>query len=273
MKTLYIDVLFFINFFMDFLSLFLVGGFMNTPRRLFRLVLSAGIGAVYAAVDVLFPGAPVVSFLIGLAVPFLLLFVAYGASGGWRFIRMTLFFYGISVLLGGAVTVLYGFLSSHFSMEGTAMGKSDILLTLGALSGLLIAGAERLFRRHGAGKEVRLMIENGGKTLCLSALSDSGNLLCDPIGGKPVILVRRGALHTLFPDDRPGDDMPHGGNTLFHPVFIHGADGRRMVFGFFPSGLYVCEGKKRIPITATVAAENREEKYGGCDALFPASLL
>ncbi|MBQ2719865.1 MAG: sigma-E processing peptidase SpoIIGA, partial [Clostridia bacterium] len=97
MKVVYIDVLFLINFCMDFLTLWFCGSLLHLPRRRLPLFLASALGGAYAALEAVFSGNPTVSLVIGLGAAFLLCFIAYGRDCRARLL-LTLFalFFGVS---------------------------------------------------------------------------------------------------------------------------------------------------------------------------------
>ncbi len=271
MQTLYVDVLFFINFFMDGLSLYLTGSIMHFPHRSIRIAISAAVGAAYAVADVLFPGNAVISALIGILLSGLLVQIAFPEKSPKRFLGACLAFYGISILLGGAVTVFYSLLSRFVGENTAPPARSDVILTLAGLSGVLVALGVRFFRRRNVGEQMQISVEIDGNPQMLTALVDSGNLLSDPLSGKPVILCGKRATSLLFPQGIP---MPDNDTNIFlRPVFVQGAEGRRMLWAFAPRKLALLEKRGASSLSAVIALDEHTEKYGDCDALMPSSLL
>ena len=277
MRVLYADVLFFINFFMDILALSLAGAPVRAERRPLRILLAAAVGAAYAVADTVFPTANAITLLLSLAVSILMTYIAYGAPGFRRFLRLFLWFYAVSLLLGGAVTTLFCLFSNMFGDSTLMPTRADILVTFAGLSGILIAAAERFFTKRTLGESVRLRVKYVGRDFEMNALMDSGNLLTDPISGTPVILVTRRCLLRHLPAvvrtaDGYGRRVPESG-VFLRPVFISAATGTRMLYAFTPTALYHIEGKRERRLSATLALDEREGQYGDCDALCPATLI
>ena len=277
MSTVYVDTLFFTNFCMDFLALWLVGALLHREKRMRRIFVSAALGAAYAVAELLYGGHPLLSAVISVLVSLLLCFIAYGKGGFFGFFKVFVAFFGVSALLGGVITVFYSSLASFFEGEAIPLKKSDILLTLGALSGVLILLAGRFFSRHRGGKCVPLSVTVGERSVQLSALTDSGNLLSDPITARPVILLRLSAVQALFPERyRFPDETAYAfmkDQPRMHPVFVETVAGKQMMWAFTPDFLFLGEKGRRVPLSAVVAVDKRDTPYGGCDALLPSVLL
>jgi stage II sporulation protein GA (sporulation sigma-E factor processing peptidase) len=101
--TVYADVLFFLNLFMDFFLLWATGRFLRLTANYPRLLLAAFIGALYG-VGFIFPGLEVLyTMIIKVAFSFLLLRIAF-AFQGWRpFLQSVGVFYLIAFAMAGAV--------------------------------------------------------------------------------------------------------------------------------------------------------------------------
>ena len=277
MNNVYVDILFLINFCMDFLALYLTGGAMRTERRLPRLLFSAALGAVYAVADVLYCRNYIFSLLTGIFVSFVLCLVAFYDRRGISLFKHFLLFWGISLLLGGAVTTLYTLLGGVFGETTGTPTRTDVLLTLAGIASIAIAAAERFFMRHTEEKAVRLLLSHGEHSVTLNALCDSGNLLLDPVSARPVVIVARAAAGFLpkgyrFPDEK-GCVFRDGDSFFPRPVFAEGHDGRRMLWLISGVEIHMIKGKRRISLRGTVAIDTQNQKYGECDALLPATLL
>ena len=202
-QVIYGDVLFVINFAMDFLSLYLTGSLLSLRRRTLHLVLAASLGALYAVVSVFAGGNELISFAVSAAVSVLMCYTAYG---GRRIIGTSAVFIGVSFMLGGSITALYGIInkSRHVLINGE-IGTlySEIppmwLIILAAVSALIscIWGRLRSKRR----RTVEVSVITAGRCAKFEALSDSGNLLREPISGLPVIAVSPDIMRELVPDD------------------------------------------------------------------------
>ena len=73
------------------------------------------------------------------------------------------------------------------------------LLTIAG--GLITHACGRFFSKRGARRHAHLSIEFHGRTCTVEALCDTGNLLRDPIGGKPCIVVDARHLKGIIPAD------------------------------------------------------------------------
>ena len=103
------------------------------------------------------------------------------------------------------MTAIFNLLN-RLGFNGIDAGEGDgISVWLFALIAL-ISGATTLiggkfFRKRSSVRSVELEISYGGKTKRLSAFVDTGNLLCDPISGKPCVVAQTRELEDLLPSE------------------------------------------------------------------------
>ena len=288
MKVVYVDVLFLINLCMDFLALYIAGGVLNLKRQRLPLLFSAAIGGVYAVLTALYPGNATVGILIGIAVSILLCFVAYGKNAGMRsFSGVCALFYGVSWLLGGMIGAFYGLLSRFFR------DREDLYLALTDGDGRLaiffaIAGAAAtligLFKRHFTFRRqertVTLSLSALGRRTVVSALVDSGNLLADPLSGRPCIVLHPDAAQGLLPRDvlafweTGGVDPSVLGPATARRIRLIPAEtvgGRDLLVGYLPDRIEVLGDTGRV-IDALLVLGRGGEPYAGNAALIPSVL-
>ena len=101
-------------------------------RSLTRLLLSAGIGAFYAVAVLPFPHPGI--WLLHLAFGALLPLIACGFGSLRRFLRLLLYFFGISFFLGGAITAFLRGLAI-FLAAGSGLHLTLSLILVAALAG------------------------------------------------------------------------------------------------------------------------------------------
>ena len=98
-EEIYGDVLFLINFSMDFLSLFITGKIMHLKLKAWRVLVAASIGGVYGVEALFFPfdGIPLVFANIACAA--VMCFIAFRSKGKISSVFLCcLLFYGVGIL-------------------------------------------------------------------------------------------------------------------------------------------------------------------------------
>ncbi len=260
--VVYADILFIINFSMDFLILFGVGKLLNIRLKLFRISASGALGGAYSVISLLIP-QPILRTLSAIAVSFILCLVAYPLHGKRRYLRSVFLFYSGSVLLGGCVSVCYSFLNSLFPNISPGDGMTDIPLGIffaaAIISILLSFITGKLWNDQRSVMYVSATLEYMGSTSSLQLLCDSGNLLREPMSGLPVVVI---AGKQASPE------------TLKSPRFIpvKTASGSRVLYGFVPDRFTVHIKNKASALQCVIALAD-ENTFTDCDGVVPYTLI
>ncbi len=286
----YADLLFLVNFSMDFLCFYLCARLLHRPLNLWRGVLASALGGVYAVAVLFLTVDRVPAFLIDAAVCVALCAVAmFGKKETWRaLLRLSGLYLLISVLLGGVMTALFSQLNripgltDRVEEEGLS---TWIFFGLALLSAFLTFLWGKTFRRTVSRRTITVIIEQGEGRVELLALCDSGNLLRDPIGGRPVIPVEGRKLESVLPKELleiVNDDAGIWGMEALPPTLVgsirlipaQGVTGERLLIAFSPEHLYLREtGGEEREVKALIAPTTLSEANGGITALVPSELM
>ncbi len=297
MPTVYADILFFINAGMDYLCFCLTARLLHRPLSLPRAAVGAAVGGVYAVLALLISAGRVASLFIDVGVCLLMCALVFG--GRHTRVRGVLTCAGVyfltSMILGGIMTALYSLGNRAGLAELLPSGEDGLstwLFALLALSGGIVTlWGGRIFHRSGSVRACRVILELDGHTVTLDGMVDSGNLLRDPVGGRPVIVLDRGAVAHSLPTELLS--VIDGGNTFptippavaarwgirFIPTAT--AAGQSMLTAFSPNRLTLTadtpRGERTAPSNALIAvttlppAKGTEgTRYG---ALVPSELI
>ena len=187
-KTIYADILFIINFIINYLLLFATAKIAVLPFSRLKLIFSASFGAVYAVLSFL-PGLAFLSlFPIKLSVGFVLVFISFGKH---RTLKAYLTFFAVSFAFAGGALLASFIAPNAFSQVSVGIYYINlslpILLTSSFLAYLLL---HIVFLRRGGGerKTCNVLIKNGDKSVSLHALVDTGNSLRDPATNAEIVI-------------------------------------------------------------------------------------
>ncbi|MGN1097957.1 MAG: sigma-E processing peptidase SpoIIGA [Clostridia bacterium] len=271
MSVVYIDVLFGVNLFLNYIMLRAAGAVCkNRPPR-WRTLIGAAVGAGYA-IAMFFPNMSLFySLIFKLLASMLIIAVSFPIYGIWEFFRLLGMFYGVTAAFGGLSFALF-FLTGWGAKLGAVYSNGimylDIPVTalfLGAVAFYgflcLISYALKLKRRLGSRRKV--IVELGGKTAVLTALADTGNILVDPISRAPVIVAELDALKELFDYSTRvslcSDNLQTGlGSMAENGVrarlipFSSVGEGDGMMVGFIPDRAAIREGGGLRPMESCV---------------------
>lgn len=203
----YGDILFLINASMDCLCFLLTARLLHRPLSRLRLGLGSVLGGVYAVLALLLDVGHLAALAIDITVCLLLCVLVFPPRTGiWKDMLTTTGVYLlVSFLLGGIMTGLYHVLNRTGLRAALAGSEEDsptawLFALLALCSGGIAALGGRLFQRAGANRSapVTVQVAYAGKSVTLEGLVDSGNLLSDPVGGRPVIPVDMQSVSPLF---------------------------------------------------------------------------
>jgi len=207
--TVYADVLFFLNFIINFLVLYLTGKISRLPRPPWRMITGAALGALYA-LCMFFPRF---SFAFGAMAKVLfslgVVAVTFRIRGIRLYLKTVSVFYMVTFALGGSVMALF-----YFTDMGAKLGavvKNGIfyinlpwqvlLLTVFVAYEIIRIGwsvLQNKLSKDSMYKKVGILW-NGGE-VWVDALLDTGNSICDPFSGTPVIVAEYDALRPILPE-------------------------------------------------------------------------
>lgn len=203
MRVIYVDALFLLNFTADYFLLFLTAKSAGLYPSRRRLLLGALLGAVFAVLFYFLPIKIPFALLLRLMSGCCIVLAAFGSMQGVRLLRLCGSFLLMTLLLAGVVFLLsqrIGGISVH---NGVLYAEISVAVMLLGFS--LSYGLANLVLGRGRGHVERIYHEISvslhGKTARFRALSDSGNLLRDPVSGSRVIVTDGDSLLPLLGTD------------------------------------------------------------------------
>ncbi len=233
----YADLLFLINAGMDWLCLSLTARLLHRRTPAYRLIFAAVSGGIYAVLALFLPVGRIGNFLLDGGVCLLMCAVAFfrrGERAVRRWLSATLLYTLLSMVMGGIMTAtfyLFNRLGLSALLPAGEEGIGTWLFALTALvSGAVALWGGRLCRRSVSLQTCTVTVEIAGRCITLHGLVDTGNLLRDPLGGRPVICATSDALRPVLP---PGVlDVVQAGDMDFSK--LPATDARRL--RFIPAG-------------------------------------
>lgn len=276
--TIYADVLFFVNFSMDFITLWISAILTSRPKSALKMCLGAAVGGLYGVLSVIFHISGTLTYFLAGTVSILMCIIAFGFDSIFSLLKQSAIVFGCGALLGGVMTAV---LSLGGSYEAENYQKS------GGITGLLACASVvfvyitvRLICNTKNRKYARVLIKWKGRDISFFALCDSGNLMRDPFSGDPVILLSKETLAGLCGEDITEAILSLDGETLSKNgislrLIPHRSDSQSSIIGGFVPDLVTVECNKRKNRVRCVIAPRvcPENYYAGYPATLPASLL
>lgn len=285
-EEIYGDVLFIINFSMDFLALYLVGQLMHLKLSAFRVIAGATLGGIYGVVSLILPWGDLAGNLLSLGVMLLMCLVAFDIRTWRRYLAAVALFAGVNMLIGGIMTAAFvklGPYRGYISIGGdihTMWGDLPVWLfaIMAAFSALFTWGVGKLFRRERDKGVCQVKLVFDGEERDLFGLVDSGNLLTEPFSDTPVMFLKE--EHADFLPKKLLFAMKNGADALdaetvkrIRLIPTATVSGEDIVIAAFPGRCYIridgeWEAKKVL-----VALDKTEGDFGGFPLLVPSILL
>ena len=185
---IFLDLVFLLNFFFDFILLFATSKVLKNIIKLKRLLLGSLVAST--SIFLLFIELNSLSlFFLKLIISFFIILVTYGKR---NFLKNISYFYLISIILGGTLYLLN--ISFNYKNKGILFinnGLSINLILTIIVTPIIIFSyvKEVLLYKNTYGNIYEVVISMNNKKYRLKALLDTGNQLVDPYKKRSVILI------------------------------------------------------------------------------------
>ena len=260
----YADILFAVNFSMDFISLFITFTFLNKKINKARILIASSVGGVYGVLDLLLSLNPIIGIVLNITVSFLMCAIVYNEKSIRRFFSFYVIYIGISLTLAGFMSVFYSFLNKilskyilEYTYEKAYNGARFFIIS--SLSIILAIIFGRVFTKEKVILHTELEVELKTGKYKLEALCDTGNTLKDVLTGKNVILVTKEC--TL------GRDIESIPDIYKKYIPYQATNNKGILKGIIPKKILI-DGKNIDAIIAPV--ENKS--FAGYDGCIPYAL-
>ncbi len=195
-RDVYIDILFLINFSMDYICIYICSKVLHRRMSPPRMIAAAAIGGIWSVISLFLPTSSPWELILDCAVGLLLCIIVYAERGRGlsSLLSSSLLFIGVSMMMGGCMTAIFNLLNKlEIPIENI---DSDSISTyifafLAAIGAIISLRSGQVISKRSNIKECRLYVRLCGIDLEFSGFCDSGNLVKDPISGRAVIFLER----------------------------------------------------------------------------------
>lgn len=276
--TIYADILFLTDFGLNWFSLILTSKITKTKSSAPRLLSAAALGAVGELLLLLPINGPL-GVLIEFAVSFIMCAVAFRARSFFTYLRLCACLYGSGITLGGSITLICSLMNrSGFSLPVVSDTSGALVIIASLISTVATLAVERAMNSIKSKSEGKLIVEIMGRRICVPYFCDSGNLLRDPLSGKPAIIIGKKHLIPLFGKNAPDIDSLLSGKIspeIENRIRLLPASticGGALLAGIVPDKVVLDDGKSSREVDAVIAAAD-SSTYACDSALVPVALL
>ena len=284
-QTVYADVLFLINFSMDFLVFYICARLAGRRLYPFRSTIAAALGGAYGVASLFVEENTWIVFLLDVFSLLLICAIAFASKGigiSNFFVRCALFAL-VSAILGGIMTAL----SSILERSGLAALDYEsgddisvwIFAMLAAAGGAAAFAGGKRMKRLAPSKCADVIITFKGKSVTLRAMTDTGNMLTDPLSGRSVAVCELDSVSDLLSRDmieywksrKLDADIEKGFASRLRFIPAKGALGGRasLLSAIEPDSVKIINGKKIIDADILIAPVPYNLSAGESRVLLP----
>ena len=188
--TIYIDLVFLINFIMDFYTLSGVKFLLKLDTKIIRIILGALVGS-FSTFLLFFKLNTLELNLLKIIISMIMIFISFGR---YKFFNRLFYMYIISIVLGGSIYLIND--SLGYEVDGYIFinnGYSINLIILIIISPIIIYlyVIEFLKLKKKLNTIYDVIIKFKSKEIKVEGFLDTGNKLIDPYFHRPIILLNK----------------------------------------------------------------------------------
>lgn len=288
-QTVYLDLLFLVNFSMDFLCFYITAKIMSVKFSVLRVSLAAAVGGIYADAALFLPYGTPWSIFFDIAVCFIICALAFYRKKEKGLILTSVVYFSVSMALGGFMTALFNLLN-RMGFNEAVLGEDEgdgisvwLFALLALVSALLTLIGGKFFKVRSSVSSVRVELTYAKRKKTFGAMVDSGNFLREPISGRPCIVVDSSLLREIFPLKLL--DMAEKGELSvlgiededirrsIRLVPTSTATGEKMMIGVRSDMIRIDSGRGFCELDAIVVISRIGNLRDGAKALVPAEIL
>lgn len=189
---IYVDLLFLINIFFDFILLLTVSIILKRHIKIYRIILGSLVGGVsifFLFLDI----NAILLFILKIFIAIFMILVTFKYKDIKYFIKNISYLYLVSIILGGALylfNIEFSYKNNGLIFYNNGMSINIIILLIISPIILYLYIKEMKEYKNNYNKYYKIKITfNNNKTIELNAFLDTGNNLIDPYKKRPIILV------------------------------------------------------------------------------------
>lgn len=204
--TIYVDIIFLENMFMNCIILLATGIILKNDVKILRILISSLIGSIYAIIiytsDIKIYSNIFLKIFLSLAITY----TAFKPQNIKSFFKHLVIFYLTSFTFGGVAFALLYFVRPQdiLFQNGALIGTYPIKIILagGVLGFIIITFAFKSIKGRLSRKDMycNVKIKSGENECNIISIIDTGNFLREPITKMPVIVIEKRKLSKVFPN-------------------------------------------------------------------------
>lgn len=203
--VLYLDLIIFKEFIMDFILIIVTKTVLKKSTKNTNIIIACIIGVIETITDILMNINVVIRLALKLITSILIIKVAFKSKTLKEMLKELACFYIVSFIFAGiATSIMFSESLNNILKQGIIFGKySDFLIIVSIIVGtILITVTFKLITKNIRKDNMICNVEIGilKNIIKLKVLLDTGNLLKEPITGKPVVIIEKRKLNHILED-------------------------------------------------------------------------
>lgn len=253
LRTIYADIVFAVNFFIDYLILWMSFSFLNIKVKLVNILFAAILGGLIAVLAAIFYSHSLLKIVFCIVGLMCMLYMCVGKKRMKIYTKLFAMVYMFSMVLGGVVCMLFGMNNLSNSLCA--------LITAAAVMFLSFRAYVYVFKRSIINRYIDAVVKIEGCEYKVNLLCDSGNLLIDPYTYLPIIVLKKSALKL------------DGLSLKTRLVPVETITGGGLISVLTPESIVLIDGEQQIHIKAVVGfSETEFSRCDCCVGIIPISL-
>lgn len=203
--VLYLDLIIFKEFIMDFILIIVTKTVLKKSTKNTNIIIACIIGVIETIIDILMNINVVIRLVLKLITSILIVKFAFKSKTLKEILKELACFYIVSFIFAGiATSIMFSESLNNILKQGIIFGKySDFLIIVSIIVGtILITITFKLITKNIRKDNMICNVEIGilKSIIKLKVLLDTGNLLKEPITGKPVVIIEKRKLNHILED-------------------------------------------------------------------------
>lgn len=198
--TVYLDIVFFENLFMNFCIIYCASILSNKKSSIYKMFVGATLGALYY-IAILLPQAEFLTYTIfKIFLSIIIVAISFKYVDIYSFVHDLLVFLVVSFVFGGIMYGMYFFVFNKLTIPYYPVK----LIIFGAITAIILLKLTIYrIRCNMEYRKITYMVELSlnGKTKKIKGFLDTGNCLKDPITNVPILLVNYYGIKDILPED------------------------------------------------------------------------
>lgn len=202
--VVYVELVWLLNFFIDWMILILTQYVTKVPVKRFRLITAAFFASLIVPVSILFPSFPHEFWLVKIVYSIVIVIIGFGFHSISNLFKVFFMFYLMTFSIGGGLFAIHFLIQSnkHLSTVDLPSGSIDALFVVICFPIIWYFTKNRMDKHKLLSLHqdfiYQVTIQWKDKIAIIDGYLDSGNHLIDPLTQKPVIVIDESVLASFF---------------------------------------------------------------------------